>query len=209
MPEKDFDIGKRLRKCRKNMGLTLAEVSKLTGVKEPTIQRYESGGVRSIPPKTIETFASLYECTPSFLMGWDQDVVSEQETRNFVPVYGDVCAGNGAVAYQSKIGEVPVYGYMSTDDFFALKIKGDSMAPELKNGDVVIVQREAEIKTGDIVIALIDGDEATCKKIYKYEHGIALAPNNPLYEPMRFTEDEVIDKEVVILGKVTEVRRKY
>ena len=83
------------------------------------------------------------------------------------------------------------------------------MMPELRNGDTVIVKRNVDVESGDTVVAMVNSEEATCKKIHKYDHGIALIPNNPLYEPMRFTEEDVIDGQVIILGKVVEIRRKY
>ena len=108
------DIGLRVRTLRKDMDLTLASVSKLTGIKPTTMQRYEAGDVRTIPFKAVEQLADLYHCSPSYIMGWDANTLSVQESQRFIPIYGSVCAGNGAVAYQEKLGEVPVFGYMST-----------------------------------------------------------------------------------------------
>ena len=83
------------------------------------------------------------------------------------------------------------------------------MIPTLYDGDTVIVQRVDDAESGDLVIALVNGHDATCKRLQKYAEGIALIPQNPVYEPMRFTESEIDTTPVKILGKVVEMRRKF
>jgi len=96
-----------------------------------------------------------------------------------------------------------------TGKFFALHIKGDSMEPELTEKDIVIVRQQSDAETGDIVIAKVNGDEACCKKLVKHKEGIALQSFNPAYFPMYFSNKEIIEKPVTIIGKVIESRRKY
>lgn len=96
-----------------------------------------------------------------------------------------------------------------TGKFFALHIKGDSMEPELTEKDIVIVRQQSDAETGDIVIAKVNGDEACCKKLVKHKEGIALQSFNPAYFPMYFSNEEIIEKPVTIIGKVIESRRKY
>ena len=90
-----------------------------------------------------------------------------------------------------------------------LKIKGDSMTPTICDGDVVIVRQQDDAESGDIVIATINGDEATCKRLRKYKEGIELISVNPSYDPFEFSNQEIIDKPVKIIGKVVESRRKF
>lgn len=82
------------------------------------------------------------------------------------------------------------------------------MIPTLYDGDTVIVQRVDDAESGDLVIALVNGHDATCKRLQKYAEGIALIPQNPVYEPMRFTESEIDTTPVKILGKVLENEKK-
>ena len=96
-----------------------------------------------------------------------------------------------------------------TGKFFGLKVKGDSMSPRILEGDVVIVRQQSSAESGDIVIAKVDGEEATCKKLVKHENGISLVPYNSTYEPMYFSHEEVINKPVKIIGKVVELRGKF
>lgn len=127
-----------------------------------------------------------------------------------IPVLGRVAAGYDKQAIEEKIGEIEISPKMATQgDHFALLIKGDSMEPSIHENDTVIVNRDADVNSGDLVIALINGSDATCKRLQMYSDGIALIPNNPVYEPLRFTEQEMKEAPVRILGKVVELRRKF
>ena len=132
------------------------------------------------------------------------------ESGYTIPVLGRVAAGYGKEAVEEVIGQIEISPALATKgDFFGLLIKGDSMIPTLYDGDTVIVQRVDDAESGDLVIALVNGHDATCKRLQKYAEGIALIPQNPVYEPMRFTESEIDTTPVKILGKVIEMRRKF
>lgn len=127
-----------------------------------------------------------------------------------IPVLGRVAAGYGKEAVEEIIGQIEISPALaSKGEFFGLRIKGDSMIPTLYDGDTVIVERTEDAESGDLVIALVNGSDATCKRLQKYAEGIALIPQNPLYEPMRFTDAEIDSTPVRILGKVIEMRRKF
>lgn len=96
-----------------------------------------------------------------------------------------------------------------TGDFFALKIKGDSMEPRIVDGDVVIVKQQEDAENGDTVIALVNGDDAVCKRLRKYRDGLELISNNPAYAPMFFDKETIETKPVRIIGKVVELRGKF
>lgn len=83
------------------------------------------------------------------------------------------------------------------------------MEPRICNGDVVIVRQQEDAESGDIVIAMVKGDDATCKRLRKYRDGIELVSNNPSYTPMFFSNEEIISKSVKIIGKVVELRGKF
>lgn len=96
-----------------------------------------------------------------------------------------------------------------TGDFFGLQIHGDSMEPKISDGDVVIVRQQEDAESGDIVIATVNGDEATCKRLRKYRDGIELVANNPTYEPLFFSNEDIVNKPVRIIGRVVELRAKF
>ena len=94
-------------------------------------------------------------------------------------------------------------------EFFALQIKGDSMEPKISDGDVVIVRKQPDIESGETAIVLVNGDEATIKKVQKFTGGINLIPSNPAYDVMTFTNEQIEKLPVRILGKVVELRAKF
>lgn len=93
--------------------------------------------------------------------------------------------------------------------FYALKVKSDSMSPIIMEGDILIVKQQSTAESGDIVIAKVNGDDACCKKLIRRPDGIVLQSFNPSYEPRFFTNDEINDKHVQIVGKCVENRHKF
>ena len=127
-----------------------------------------------------------------------------------IPVLGTVAAGIPISAVEDILDyeEIPLT-WQNQGEFFGLRIKGDSMKPDINNGDIVIVKQQSTAYNGDVVIALVNGDDVTCKKFEKLDNGIMLISNNSEYSPMYFSNEEVITKPVVIIGRVVELRRKF
>ena len=127
-----------------------------------------------------------------------------------IPVLGEVAAGTPIWAEENYIGYEEISEELSkSGDYFGLKIKGDSMSPRISEGDTVIIKQQDDAESGDIVIVLINGDSATCKRLMKYKDGISLISLNPAYEPMIFSNQEIKEKPIRIIGKVVENRQKY
>lgn len=127
-----------------------------------------------------------------------------------INVLGRVAAGIPLEAIEDIIDTEEISSELAkTGEFFGLQINGDSMEPKFSKGDVVIVRRQSDAESGDIVIALINGDDATCKRLRKYRDGIELISTNPTYKPMFFSNDEIENKPVKIIGKVVELRAKF
>ena len=140
------------------------------------------------------------------------------EKRNSAPakngvtinVLGRVAAGIPIDCVEEIIDTEEITQDMaSTGEFFGLQIHGDSMEPRMKDGDVVIVRQQDDAETDNIVIAVVNGNEATCKRLKKYAEGIALISTNPSYEPMYFSNKEIAEKPVRIIGVVKELRAKF
>lgn len=127
-----------------------------------------------------------------------------------INVLGRVAAGIPLNAIEEIIDTEEISEKMASEgEYFALKITGDSMEPKISNGDVVIVRKQSDADDGDLVIAMVNGYDAVCKRLKKYAEGIALISNNPLYEPMYFSNKDIVEKPVTILGKVRELRAKF
>jgi repressor LexA len=93
-------------------------------------------------------------------------------------------------------------------EYFALRIRGNSMEPEIHHGDVVVVRCAEEFADGDMVIALVNGDEGVCKILKYRDDGIALTSINPEYPPMIFNREQIANKPVRVIGIVEEIRRR-
>ena len=127
-----------------------------------------------------------------------------------IKVLGRVAAGIPIEAVEDVIDTEEITEEMAaTGTYFGLQIKGDSMVPNICDHDVVIVRQQEDAETGDTVIALVNGDDATCKRLNTYHDGIELIPNNPNFEPIYFSNEEIQSKPVRIIGKVVELRRKF
>ena len=127
-----------------------------------------------------------------------------------INVYGRVAAGIPLEMIEDIIDteEIPEE-LAKTGEFFGLQIHGDSMEPKISQGDIVIVRKQDDAESDNIVIAAVNGTDATCKRLKKYKDGIALISTNPAYEPMYFSNQEILEKPVRIIGRVVELRAKF
>ena len=127
-----------------------------------------------------------------------------------IPILGRVPAGIPLEAIECIIDYEEISEEMShTGEFFGLQIKGDSMTPRILDGDIVIVRKQSAAETGDVAIIMVNGDDATCKRIVHHENGLSLIAFNSTYPPRFFTAQEVETLPVQIIGKVVELRGKF
>jgi repressor LexA len=123
-----------------------------------------------------------------------------------VPILGQIAAGVPIEAIQSEVGRVQApEDLLGSGDHFALEVKGDSMIQAgILDGDVVLIKRTDTADSGDIVVALIDNEEATLKRLRKRGNSVALEAANPAYETRIFGPDRVR-----IQGKLVAMIRRY
>lgn len=202
-----MSIGERMRKRRKELGYTLDYVAKIVGVSRQTVQRYEKEIISNIPSDKIEKIASALNTSPAFLMDWNE---KDKPHAIKIPVLGTVVAGIPLEAVENIIGYEEISPAMAaTGEHFALRIKGTSMEPRICEGDIVVVRKQEDIESGDTAIVLINGGEATVKKVKKTEEGIMLIANNmAVYSPHFYSNKEIEELPVRIIGKVVELRGK-
>lgn len=201
-----MEIYERIKQTRKKLGLSAEQVAEKLCVSPATIYRYENKDIKKFPTDILEPLAKIYGVTPEYLMGWSDEVNSPV---NRIPVLGKVVAGIPIEAVEEIIDYEEVPSYMSENEYFALQIKGSSMEPKFSEGDVVIVRKQEDIDSGDIAIVLVNGNEATVKKIKKFDNGINLIPTNPAFEVLTYTNEDIEKLPVRIIGKVVELRAKF
>lgn len=123
-----------------------------------------------------------------------------------VPILGQIAAGQPLLATQQIEDTLPLpKSWVRGDEVFLLRVQGDSMAPLILPGDLVMVRVQPRVERGDIAAVLIY-DEATVKRVYEEAGGLVLKGDNPTFTPLRFSPAEAAEL-VQILGKVVGVYR--
>lgn len=211
-----MNMGERIKQLRLEKGLTQEELGKYIGVKKAAIMKYEKGNVQNMKRATIETLSKLFNVTPSYLMCLDEPKLDKfGNSVVSIPLLGTVKAGYDYLAEENWEGTKEIKEELAkTGDFFALRIKGDSMFETLWENDIVAVKKQDFANDGDIAVVLINGDEATVKKIRILDNGIKLIPLNrrinpetqePFYEDIFFNKKDIETKPVKIIGIVKQI----
>lgn len=175
------------------------------GVKYTTFTDWVNGNAYPRIDK-IEMMANFFHISKADLV----EEPTPKKSKFEIPVLGLVRAGIPMDAVENILDYEEISEDMARQgEFFALQIKGDSMEPKISDGDVVIVRKQPDVESGEIAIVLVNGDEATIKKVQKFTGGINLVPSNPVYEVKTFTNEQIEALPVQILGKVVELRAKF
>ncbi len=206
-------LPKNIRYLRKKNEWSQDYIAEKLGYKSyTTIQKWEMG--TSEPPlKKTRELADLFNVDIDDLTNKDLELPEPTKCASkkgvVINVLGRVAAGIPIEAIEEVIDTEEITEEMAAKgEFFGLQIRGKSMEPRMVEGDVVIVMKQDTAETGDIVIATVNGTDATCKRLKRYRDGIELIPINPSYNPMFFTNEEIESKPVRIIGKVVELRGK-
>ena len=193
-------------------GKTQLEIAKSIGVSPQTFNTWCKG--IAIPRMgKVQSLADYFRINKSDLIEEKTEKThanTQQATAVVIPVLGRVAAGIPLTAAEYIIDTEEIPQAMAADgEYFGLQVKGDSMEPKISNGDVVIARKQSDADSGDLVIALINGDDAVVKRLKKYAGGIALISSNPAYDPIYFSNEEIESRPVEIIGKVKELRAKF
>lgn len=200
-----MSIGKRIANLREEYGWKQYELAQKMDLNPAALNKIENGK-RSIKEEEISKVAQIFGISTDTLLG-----VNTPRPGNRIPILGTVVAGQPAYAAENIVGWEEVTDIMSMQGkLFALKVKGSSMEPEFKEGDIVIVREQPDIESGDIAVVLINGDEATLKKVKKDPNGLFLyAFNQAVYEPHFYSNNDIETLPVRIVGRVIENRRSW
>lgn len=219
----------RLNKALKYNNMKAIELSNKTGINKSLISNYLNGNFKAKQDKLTE-MAEVLNVSETWLMGYDvsmdrewlkdseidnatliNNFYIEDDSKNIkIPILGKIPAGVPLEAIEDIDGYVEVSKSIVKDPYnlFALRISGDSMSPEYKTNDIVIVKKQFEFNSGDDCVVMVNGDDATFKRVIKQEDSIILKPLNNNYEPTFFSKKDILDRPVKIIGVAIEVRRK-
>lgn len=182
-----MNIIKELRMQKK---ISQKQLADLCNVHQTAVSQWENG--RTVPDRnSLQLLSRVFGVSVELLLG-----LEKPKDENLIPGFGKI----SAEAAEEKLGGV---------NFFALTINDNSMAPTLLFDDTVIVNRHCEVLSGDIIAVAIGQSDLSVKRVIKKGTSLMLVPENPAYEPMLFSDEEIQTLPVSILGKVIELRRKF
>lgn len=201
-----MEMNRRIKERRLALNLTQEELAQRLGLQKSAIAKYESGRVENIKRSVLAKMAEILECSPTYLMGWDDEQPSIPSYSNIfplqrkrIPLLGEIACGEPIFCNEGRESYVEAGTDVRAD--FCLKARGDSMiGARILDGDVVFIQRDVELVSGQIYAVAID-DEATLKRVYYDEVAqvLQLLSENPKYPPMIYSGERLA--HVHVLGK--------
>ncbi len=196
-----------LNALMREKGIGQRELARQLGVSATTVSSW-CNGLKVPRMGKIETLAVFFHVEKSDLIE-ERKAESGKRRGVKIPVLGYVRAGIPLEAVEEILDYEEISHEMArSGEFFALQVKGDSMEPRICAGDVVIVRKQPDVESGEVSVVLVNGDEATVKRLVKQESGLVLQAYNPAYAPMFFSWEDVEKKPVQVIGKVIELRGK-
>ena len=201
-----MNIGQRIKEKRELLNMSQEELATKVGYKSrSSINKIEKDG-RGLPQDKITLIAKALNTTPSYLMGWENDISKKKKkygiqpiTTKKLPLLGEIACGEPVYANEDRESYIEIGTDINAD--FCLKAKGDSMInARIYDGDIVFIKKQSIVENGEIAAVVID-DEATLKRIeyLKEKNIIMLKPENPTYNTIIYTNGEL--EQINILGK--------
>ena len=206
----------RLKTAMRIRNIKATELSEKTGIAKSSLSEYINGKYEA-KQDGVYLLAKALDVNEAWLMGLDVPMERNIKTDILgnpvvsLPLLGTVKAGYNYLAQENWIGTVDVEKNLVGDgkDYFALKVKGDSMAPVFVEGDIVIIKKQNDCENNEYAVVIINGDEGTLKKIKKTDNGIILQPLNPAYGPVMYTKEEMETIPIIIVGVVKQLKREF
>lgn len=205
----------RLEKLRKANGVTNTFLCKLVNKSPAYITDSKNKNI-SIPDEYIKKWAHALHTTPEYLNGETDDPAPKlpfqtfplsESTAAMIPIVSTVRAGWNGVPEPIYDGKMAVYDRKNPQEYVWMKVEGDSMEPYIMEGDYVLVHVQPTAENGELVVAMLDGEEGTVKKYQRNASGVMLIPFNSKC-PTVFVPNERLDA-FLIYGVVRQSKRDY
>ena len=225
-----------LKKLRKEKGVTQQQVANFLGVTSVAYGHYETGR-RALTQERIAKLAEYFGTSTDDILGINNDLsdpgwktVNDPDDPRFppkvfpaeplpdldretalIPILGSVRAGYDNYAEENLEGYLQVDDRLKSmhPDAYVLNVRGDSMEPEIKHGDIVICAPDVEIRNNDVAVVCVNGDVGTVKRVRFDNNGLTLVPANPNYKKLHYSAEDVETYPVSVQSKVIEVRHRY
>ena len=208
-------FAERLKEARKAKRYSQAEVSRMLGVTQQAVGKWETG--RSTPdPQTVARLAEILDTPTDVLLGLRKESGAasavgrnafSRYTESQIPVVGTVRAGYGGPRRLRRTTARRCL-CQGPENYFFLVVKGDSMEPRISDGDLALVHRQNTLDNGDLGVLVYGADgEGTLKKYIQRGNSVILHPFNPAYEELVIKGEEL--DHLYIAGKVVETKAKW
>lgn len=221
----------RIKQLREELGYTQQELADKLKKAKSTIAMYENE-TRKPSLKVLKQLSNIFDCSVDYILGISEKrekdneselvinkdhiyeallKIANRDNKRLLPVLGTVKAGYNYLAEENIIDYIePNMNITDHANYFGLIVKGDSMAPFFDEGDYLIVHKtDGDFNSNDIGIVLINGDEATVKKVVKTNEGIELHAFNPYYPVKKYTYEEMQNLPVRVIGVVIRQIRNW
>ena len=187
-------------------GTTVYRVSKETGIPASTFSDWKTG--RSTPKaEKLKKIARFFDVSLEYLLDSDTYDPNGSGEKN-IPIIGEIRAGSPIITNETLLGYEKA-SVDSTDNYFYLRICGDSMKNiGMVNGSLVLFRKQQYADDGDIVACLVGGDSATVKRFRQNQKNIYLTPENDDYKPIKLSTDDFEAGDARILGVAVEIKIK-
>lgn len=202
----------RLKELRAERGLNQTELARELGTTQSNISGWETGKWEA-DNTALQQIADFFGVTVDYLLGRSDSRTAPLPSDGVIeyPVIGSVRAGMGGNVVSEETGDTRLVAASAVhgraDDYFVLRVRGDSMYPEVLDGDCVLVRKTPSVESGSMAVVLYDGDCATVKWV-RYVEGedwVDLIPNNPTFPPARIFGADL--ENCKILGEVVDIMR--
>lgn len=192
---------------KKNDIRNISQLSKETSIPYTTLKSIFDGDVNDVRLSTSQKLCNYFSISLDELLDNDVELkdfkIKNDNSKQVFPLLGTVKAGYNYLAEENFIGYIYLEKEVSDpENYFALKVTGDSMEPVLYDNDIIVVHQQNDVENGQIGIILIDGEEATVKRVLKHEDSIELIAFNSYYPPRKLNKNT----NFKIIGKVIEAR---
>lgn len=216
----NIELGAYLKESRERKDISLREVEKLTDIGYSHLSMIENGK-RNVTPALLKNLSKIYSIDYIDLLekAGFIDLAEKEKIENnkvtssnsaVVLVYGTIPAGIPMECIEDILDTEEISADMlkGGKEYFGLKIKGNSMYPEYLDGDTIILEKVENCENGQDCVVMVNGNDGTFKRVFKNENGIILQPLNNEFQPMVYSNEQIKNLPVKVIGKVVELRRK-
>lgn len=217
------ELGHYLKTIREELGYSIYDVNKLCDISPSYLSLMENGKrrpsaiiLKKLAPIYNVNYIELYKKAGLIDLIEDDNVQElkgsiplKELFKDKVPLLGTVKAGYDYLANENIIDYISINFKKEDYDYYALKIVGDSMETIMSDGDYVVIQKQNEFNSGDYCVVLINGEEATVKRVYKLDNGIDLVALNPAYKRVTYTFEDMEKIPVQVIGIVKQLIKNF